>query len=691
VLLGANEPDEVIDRFLEDGLREIGATDGVVLEVDPLAQVLTPLGDRSITDWDDRTVALDAPGPLAEAVRTRQSVLLENLAQVKAYVGDAASSLTNEQAWAAVPLVAYGQTLGVAGIRFDGARQFDADDRAFLERVGRRLAEALDRSRLYAHQRDAREQAEAAARWLRSVQSMAAALARSATRREVARALREHLHPATRADFSLVAALSSDGRSLDVLTGTSTFAMPTEQLGASVERAVRDSILRGRSIELDSAADVRAVFPGLVDSDIESFALLPIRAGRAVTGVIGMGWAKPGGISPESRRLLAIAVSLGGAAFERATAYDVEHHIADTLQRQLLTEPEAELAGVAWAARYSPGSSELTAGGDWYDVIGLPGDRLSLIVGDIVGHGVVAAAAMGQLRSATRALAVREDPVGVLEALDSYVTTTRQGHLSSIAYVVLDPAQGVAEYAIAGHPPPLVRTPDGTVVFIEDTRGPLLGLAKPGTRTSVRHRIEPGSTIVLYTDGLVERRGEALDAGLARLGYLVAESPLAMHPEGLCDGLLQRLAEGGTAPDDITLLAVEFEPLGKQLRHTFPARLEMLRVIRGEVRAWLGANGLEPSDVTDIVLACDEACANAIEHGSHGQATDTIDLVLRADGDELVVSVTDSGAWPDDDRIARRAHGLQIMEALMDHVEIVSDDGGTTVTMLFRRRRASLD
>jgi anti-sigma regulatory factor (Ser/Thr protein kinase) len=229
------------------------------------------------------------------------------------------------------------------------------------------------------------------------------------------------------------------------------------------------------------------------------------------------------------------------------------------------------------------------------------------------------------------------------------------------------------------------------VTFIEDTRGPLLGLAKPGSRTSVRHPIEPGSTIVLYTDGLVERRGEALDAGLARLGYLVAESPLAMHPEGLCDGLLQRLADGGTAPDDITLLAVEFEPLGKQLRHTFPARLEMLRVIRREVRAWLEANGVGPADVTDIVLACDEACANAIEHGSHGQATDTIDLVLRADDDELVLSVTDSGAWPDDERVARRAHGLQIMQALMDRVEIMSDDGGTTVTMLYRSRPRSLD
>src|SRR5262249_25714775 len=161
------------------------------------------------------------------------------------------------------------------------------------------------------------------------------------------------------------------------------------------------------------------------------------------------------------------------------------------------------------------------------------------------------AAAMGQLRSATRALAVREDPVGVLEALDSYVTTTRQGHLSSIAYVVLDPIARTADYAIAGHPPPLLRAPDGSTAFIEDTRGPLLGRAKPGTRRSVRHPIEPGSTLVLYTDGLVERRGEALDAGLARLGYLVAETPPAMHPEGLCDGLLQRLADGGTAPDDI--------------------------------------------------------------------------------------------------------------------------------------------
>lgn len=682
-LASASAPDEVIDTFLDKCLDELGASYGAVLVIDEEKRMLVPLGAWSREEpWQMRPLPLDGDTALAATVRTRQPVLLENLDQIRAYAGAEVAHLVDEQAWAIVPLVAYGEVLGALGLRYDGGRHFDADDRALLVRVGRRLGEAIDRSRLFAQQRDAREQAEAAARWLRSVQSMAAALARSATRRDVARALREHLHPATRADYSIVAAVRNDQHDLEVLTGTSSFALNPTDLDESVKKAVVESLMRGRAVEVNDHDEISRVFPALASAGIQSFALLPIRSGRSLVAVLGIGWTRPGGITSEARRLLAIAVSLGGAAFERAAAYDLDHHIADTLQRHLLTSPEMTVPGVAWAARYAPGAVDLTAGGDWYDVIDLGGGRVGVVVGDIVGHGIMAAAAMGQVRSATRALAPRESAVGVLDALDSFVETTGQGSLSSLAYVVLDPATNTAEYAVAGHPPPLLRRPDGSTEFVHDARGPLLGVGVAAPRRSVVRPFEPGSTIVLYTDGLVERRGEPIDEGLADLARVVQEAPPSTHPEGLCDRLLRRFTSTGAAPDDITVLAVTLDRLGPTLRRTYPARLEMLQVIRRDARGWLAANDVPHDLAADVLLASGEACANAIEHGVRGADDDTIEVSFEMD-DVLgvVVSVRDPGRWPESARVAERGRGLHIIQSVMDVVDIDSGDDGTTVKM----------
>jgi anti-sigma regulatory factor (Ser/Thr protein kinase) len=174
---------------------------------------------------------------------------------------------------------------------------------------------------------------------------------------------------------------------------------------------------------------------------------------------------------------------------------------------------------------------------------------------------------------------------------------------------------------------------------------------------------------------------------MARLAGIVAEAEPALHPEGVCDQLLERLAEGGKAADDITLLVGTFDAAGPRRRRRFPARLEMLRVIRGEVRCWLECNDVDPSIVADVVLACDEACANAIEHGLRAIAADTIEVSLAIEGDDLVITVADPGSWSDRPSGDHRGRGLDIMRALMDHVDITVSPG-TTVTMR-RRRHAS--
>ena len=193
------------------------------------------------------------------------------------------------------------------------------------------------------------------------------------------------------------------------------------------------------------------------------------------------------------------------------------------------------------------------AGGDWYDVIALERGRVAVVIGDIVGKGVQAAAAMGQLRSATRALANRvDDPGPLLEALDDYVRATGQGLFSSLALVVIDAAAGTARLAVAGHPPPLLCTQDKQASLIEIGRGPLLGV--DAERSTATLPVCAGDLLVLYTDGLIERRDRSLSDGLELLVATVQAG--IMEPSQLCRSVMDELADE-TAADDIAIVAVQ--------------------------------------------------------------------------------------------------------------------------------------
>jgi serine phosphatase RsbU (regulator of sigma subunit) len=205
---------------------------------------------------------------------------------------------------------------------------------------------------------------------------------------------------------------------------------------------------------------------------------------------------------------------------------------------------------------YRAGSAGL-AGGDWYDLYPLDERRMAIAVGDVVGQGVQAAAVMGQLRSATRAIAkVLADPGELVATIDEYVMTTEQGEYSSMAYLVLDTESGELHHTLAGHPPPVLRLPDGTTELLETGRGPLLGLAEK--RETAHRRIPRGTQIVLYTDGLVERRDESVDAGFERLRQVVATRGGQLDPASLCPALAAALAPpDDQALDDVAIVVVE--------------------------------------------------------------------------------------------------------------------------------------
>ena len=279
----------------------------------------------------------------------------------------------------------------------------------------------------------------------------------------------------------------------------------------------------------------------------------PIIAGRRSIGVLALGWSEPFAADVLDD-LLRAQVAIAGPALARAERYDIEHDIAETLQRSVLAIPDVDVPGARWAVFYRAGSAGL-AGGDWYDLYALDERRLAITIGDVVGRGVQAAAAMGQLRSATRAMAhLVDDPAGLLTAVDALTTSTGQGRYSSMAFFVLDTETGDLEYSIAGHPPPVLRLPDGSTELLDSGSAPLLGIECK--RETIRRRIPRGTLLVVYTDGLVERRTEGLDASIGRLLEAVGQGRVDADLERFCSGLVAMLPQPAEAADDVAIVAV---------------------------------------------------------------------------------------------------------------------------------------
>jgi serine phosphatase RsbU (regulator of sigma subunit) len=225
------------------------------------------------------------------------------------------------------------------------------------------------------------------------------------------------------------------------------------------------------------------------------------------------------------------------------------------LQRALLPDHLPSAGGCAFSAAYRPASDEAEVGGDWYDAFELPGGRLGIVVGDVAGRSIPAASAMGQLRTVTRTLALGDDgrrpPGEALTRFNRMQLATGDDELFTVVYAIVDPGERTISWAAAGHPPPLIRTRDGRATYLEGGGG-LTGIKDSDYPTN-REQLQSGDALVLYTDGLVERRGESLDAGLERLATAIASGPAA--PRALVEHILSRLLVGDEQlPDDVTAL-----------------------------------------------------------------------------------------------------------------------------------------
>src|SRR4051812_20168447 len=358
--------------------------------------------------------------------------------------------------------------------------------------------------------------------------------------------------------------------------------------------------------------------------------------------------------------------------------YEREHRIAETLQRSLLPERLPEIDGVAMAARYLPAGRGAAIGGDWYDALELRDGRVALVVGDVVGHGLRAAATMGQLRNACRAYALVEaSPSEVVARPNRPPASSGEDAMATVLYLVLDRETGEVSFTSAGPPPPLVLTRAGAT-FLEGGRSVPVGAADPAVFRETTETLPAGATLLLYTDGLVERRDVPLTD---RLGQLQAAAAAAGGElDDICDQVLRGVLGSQDPVDDVALLAVRPEAASAQLLSlTLPAEPESLSGLRRRLGRFLHADGASEAEQYEITLAVCEAGGNAIEH-AYGPGDADFRVEVRVDGQDVTADVRDEGSWREP-RGEERGRGLRIIEGLMEDVEVLAEEGGTVVRM----------
>jgi PAS domain S-box-containing protein len=356
-----------------------------------------------------------------------------------------------------------------------------------------------------------------------------------------------------------------------------------------------------------------------------------------------------------------------------------EHRIAEILQRALLPERLPQLVGMSLAARYVPAEEGSAAGGDWYDVIELPEGGVALVIGDVAGHGAEAAGVMGQVRMAVRAFSIEGHSPGVVVGrVHELLRSLYDGEqMVTMLYLAVDPTTWEATVVNAGHPPPLLLDQAGGATYLETPTGLPLGLNWSLPYEESNELLQPGAALVLFTDGLIDRRDIAIEEGLERLRG-AATDKVGLDIDRLCGSLLGALVPPD-ASDDVAILAARLDPVQVRLSLRIPADPAKLRSVRRNIGRWLSGHAVAKEEADDIVLASSEACANSIEH-AYGPGEGSVDIEAEVDDGEVTIVVRDAGRWRAT-RDGDRGRGLPIIEACMDSYTFMRGDAGTELRM----------
>jgi serine phosphatase RsbU (regulator of sigma subunit) len=494
------------------------------------------------------TIDADAPGP--RAVRNRAPVYLADLKAPDAGIGSVA----------ALPLLTEVGALGYLGVWWAGPRAATAVEREYLRGMAETTSRALERARLREAERREHARVEALAELTRL---LAAALTPEAIGEVVADRVRAGVGGA---DALRLGVIREDGRRLVWITTVGYAGEVPEQLPdlpMNVPTAATDAARTGRPVIIATPAEYEQRYPGPdapAAAHGSSCLTWPLWVGTAPVGVIGLMWSHPQQFEPGQLAFIAAVADLVAQALVRARVYADEHALAAVLQRAVTPTTAAVIPGLEIGASYRQAGSTQQVGGDWYDAMALPGKRAYLAVGDVVGHGLAAAEDMTQLRNAGRTLAIAGyQPAGILEELARVTDWATSGKFATLAAAIVEPDVSVLTYATAGHPPILIRrAKTGTVEIPPPAEGPALCLpGDPGSSqyTEGQTSFDVGDIMLMYTDGLIERRGEDLEEGIARVTQRLQAWQPGEPLGSLCDGLIASLSAEPQL-DDMCVLAV---------------------------------------------------------------------------------------------------------------------------------------
>ncbi len=625
---------------------------------------------------------LDESMPAGEAVLSQRTVVVRGLAERDArYPALRDVPPTYDHTLVCLPLTVGDHRLGALTLTFPGLEPLDGVERAFLESIADQCAHGLERTRLLALEERARTRLEllAEAGRLFASQNDVAAICREACRLAVQRI----------ADTAAVHLFDDEERLLTLVSecSDSTLAETQRRLVARLPDRVVD-LLAGVAhsgvprLETTTPDEASAVAGEdaevlLAAMDVRSTLVLPMHVPGRALGVLTM--STLGDRAPFGPDDLSEMTELAGRlslALENARLFQHSQEVAQTLQRSLLPGDRPIVPGVDVAVRYLPGTTGVTVGGDFYDFFPLPSGRVGLVVGDVMGRGVHAAALMGQVRAAVRSYALEgHRPAPLLDRLDRLVASLQEGLIVTCVYGEWDAEHRRLTVSCAGHLPPLVRLPGEEPRFLEVEPGvPLgVGLADHDEYDIV---LPPGSLLLAYTDGLVEARVLPVEEGMAALAAAVTDVAGA---DAACDAALAAMRPLGDDDrrydDDTAVLAlwtVDGDP-GEQAQRAerresvglaadphSPARARA--VVEATLQRW-GMGGL--AEVATLLVS--EAVTNAVRHaGTH------IELVIERVGDDRVrIAVTDEAPRAllrqrEPDAAAEGGRGLHLVDHLAD-------------------------
>ena len=529
----------------------------------------------------------------------------------------------------------------------------------------------------------ARREAERQSARARQRDELVHALAAASYATEVARGLAAGLATAFPEALAVVALEAEDrlGLELAATDGAGHASALVNELISAASLAYESGV----PVAIADAEQMRDELPDLsaaVRGSVQALHCAPLRSGsgRAI-GALCLVFRGARALDENERAQVAWYADEAALALDRARSFEHEHTVAVSLQRSLLAQDLPAIDGVELLGRYQAGSAGMEVGGDWYDVVRRSDGIVHITVGDVAGRGIPAAVLMGQMRNAFRAYAYdHTSPAELLRRMGRHITSDE---MAMAVCLTLDPYTQELTYASAGHPPPLLAEgADGGVTRLDHAGAPPLGFLGSETIREADVPLGARSTVVAYTDGLIEHRGWCIDTGIDLLAAVLASSG-RIAAEALGARIIQEVAGRVDSGDDIALLIVRLLGVPERMDIEIPGDPAALAGLRRRLRGWLDLRGLGAQERDDAVLSISEACNNAIEHGYRGDGG-PIRLILEHGGDELGITVEDRGAWRTPTPDPERGRGIQIMRAVMTVAEIERAAGGTRVKLTRR-------